>query len=60
MEHLHRFISIGLGGHFDKREAAGTPRSSILHNIDGDDGPSLSEVVLEVVLGRVVGKVTYK
>ena len=60
MEHFDGFGGLRLGRHLHEREAPGAPRRAILHNIHGDNCPSLREVVLEVVLSGVVREVTYK
>src|SRR5262249_10574822 len=58
VEHLDRFGRILLRTHFDEREATGTARGAVLHDVNGDHRARLSEVILEVVFCRCEGQIS--
>jgi hypothetical protein len=51
VEHVNGLGGVLLGRHFDEREAPGTPRGSVLHNVDCNDHARLGKMILQIVFG---------
>ena len=51
VEHGNSLGCFLLGPHFDEREAPGTPRGSVLHDVDCNDHARLGKMILQVVFG---------
>lgn len=49
-----------LGTHFHKSEAAGTARSSVLHDIGGNHHSGCRKMILQIILGGIEGKISNK
>jgi hypothetical protein len=49
MEHGDGLARVVLGRHLNESKSAGSARSAVLHNIDCQHSPCLSEVILQIV-----------
>ena len=60
VEHFDGLVGFFGGGHFHEGEAAGFAGELVHHDVDGTDHTRRGEMILQVVVRRLIGKVSYE